>query len=68
MNKADLIKDIRGSTGSGFITRIGLARYMGASSPKSVDRYLVDLERVDGKYYFIPDVAESIIIHKGLRM
>lgn len=67
VNKADIVKDMRGLTGSGFITRIELAKYMGTNSPKSVDRYLTELERIDNKYYFIPDVAESILSRRGCR-
>ena len=61
MNAKKIETDIKQFVGGGFITRQQLARYMGRRDPHSVDRYLVDLERVNGKYYFIPDVAETLI-------
>lgn len=33
---------------------------MGVKDPKNVDKYLFGLERVDEKYYFIPDVASAL--------
>lgn len=66
MNKSELIADLKRSCGgSGFITRNQVCLYFGNSCPKSVDRYLHDLERVNAKYYFIPDVAGNIIKYRG---
>lgn len=67
MNKSELVKDMKSATGSGFITRIELARYMGFSCPKGVDKYLQPLQRVDDKRYFIGDVADAILMHGGYR-
>lgn len=60
MTKTELVKSMQAHTGSGFITRIQLAGYMGYKNPTSVAKYLHGLERVDKKY-FIPDVADSIL-------
>ena len=60
MNKTELIKDMKSSTGSSFITRTKLAAYMGKKNPRHIDKYLDGLEHV-GVNYFIPDVAEAIM-------
>lgn len=57
MDKQTLIRDMKQTCKSSFITRKGLAEYMGIKDPKNIDKYLFGLERVNGKYYFIPDVA-----------
>lgn len=61
MERKDLIKSMKAEAGAGFITRQGLSRFMGVKDPRNVDKYLAGLERVSGKYYFIPDVADSLI-------
>lgn len=63
MLKSEIAKDMQKATGSSFITRSGLQKYMGCKDVKTVDKYLDGLERVSGKYYFIPDVAESLKRH-----
>lgn len=60
MNKAELVKDLKSYANSGFITRKKFADYMGVSDAHNVDKYLSGLDRVNGKYYFIPDVAENL--------
>ena len=60
MNKTELTKAMQNHTGSSFITRLELMKFMGYKNPSSVDRYLHSLERVD-KRYFIPDVAGKLI-------
>lgn len=60
MDKQSLIRDMRSYCNSGFITRQKLAEYMGLKNPRHVDKYLNELERVNGKYYFIPDVATRL--------
>lgn len=60
MDKQALIKDMKATFGSAFITRNGLSQYMGIKNPQNVDQYLYGLERVNGKYYFIPDVAQVL--------
>ena len=61
MNKQEIVRTFRSITGAVFITRKQLADLMGMKDPHGVDRYLKGLERIDNKYYFIPDVAEVLI-------
>lgn len=65
MTKAELTADIRRACGGGFITRKQLAEYFGRACPKSIDKYLDGLDRINGKYYFAGDVAESILKYRG---
>lgn len=62
MTKSELVADMRRYTGAGLINATQLARYLGK---KNVDRerqkYLKGLHPVVGKYYFIPEVVESIL-------
>ena len=60
MTKTELINDMKKACGSSFITRRKLANYMGINDVHTVDRYLAALQRIDNKYYFIPDVAEVL--------
>lgn len=57
MDRAELIRDMKQFSKSSFITKKKLADYMDISDPQYVQKYVADLERVDNKYYFIPDVA-----------
>ena len=57
MDKQSLIRDMKSAFGSAFITRQQLSQYMGIKNPKNVDQYSKGLEKVNGKFYFIPDVA-----------
>lgn len=57
MDKRELVRDMKQYCGGGFIKRQQLANYMGIKDPHNVDKYLHGLERVEGKYYFISDVA-----------
>lgn len=66
MTKAELSADLRRhGGGSGFITRKQLADYFGVSEPRAIDKYLIGLERVSGKYYFIGDVSNNIFNNLG---
>lgn len=61
MKRTDLIADLRRYVGGGgFITRQGLADYLGYSDPHSVDSLLQGLERVKGKLYYLGDVADVL--------
>lgn len=60
MNRSDLIRDMKSYCGGSFITRQKLAQYIGMKDPHGVDRFLYGLERIDGRHYFIPDVAEVL--------
>lgn len=60
MTKTELANDMKRFCGCSFITRKKLADYMGKKDPHAVDKYLYGLDRVDGKDYFIPDVANVL--------
>lgn len=63
MIKSEIANDMKKAIGSSFITRLQLKEYIGCKDIKTVDKYLYGLEKVSGKYYFIPDVAESLKRH-----
>lgn len=67
MTKGELIEDMKRATGSAFITRKGLAQYMGKKDPHGVEHILFKLERVDKRYYFIPDVAEALLLLRDVQ-
>lgn len=60
MDKQSLIRDMKSYCNSSFITKRKLANYMGIKDCNHVNEYLRDLERINGKYYFIPDVAARL--------
>lgn len=61
MKRADLIADLRRFVGGGgFITRQGVANYLGYADPHAVDPLLHGLERVKGRLYFLGDVADAL--------
>ena len=62
MTKQELIKDMKAFSGSGFMTRQQLCKYMGYADPHKVDRYLRCLTSVT-KRYFIPDIAA--VLHES---
>lgn len=62
MSRTDLAADMkRFCDGGGFITRKKLADYMGIKDPRAVARYLHGLVAIDGRYYYIQDVANELI-------
>ena len=69
MNKRELEADMRRFVGNdgGFITISGIANYIGVKSHHSVDKYVIGLDRINGKYYFIPDVADSMLKLGGVK-
>lgn len=68
MTKKDLILDMKKHVGGGsFITVTGLQKYIGVRSHHSVDKYIIGLERINNRYYFIPDVADSILRTGGVK-
>lgn len=61
MTKQEIQRDMRAFVGGGFITRTQFAAYMGIKDPrKAKTKFLEGLEKVDGKFYFIPDVARAL--------
>ncbi len=63
MNKQELIREMKKSSESeGFITAAKVAKFLGVTNVSQCKyKYLSGLERVDGKYYFIPDVANVLM-------
>ncbi len=63
MKKQDLIRKMeQAAETQGFITASQFARFMGCTNiSKCKYKYLSGLDRVDGKYYFIPDVAAVLM-------
>lgn len=57
MDRRELINDMKTYVGGSFFTRQKLSEYMGIQNPKNVDKYLQGLERVNGKFYFVNDIA-----------
>lgn len=62
MTVQELIRDMRRHTGgAGMITVAEFAAFMAQTNHDRVKKkYLIGLEAVDGKYYYIPDVARAI--------
>ena len=61
MTKQELVRDIERLYGRrSFITRKEFAELMGIN-PKNIGDRLDGLMKVEGKYYFIPDVADRLI-------
>ena len=62
MEYRDLVRDMRRHCdGASFITISQLAAYMDQSHAQSVKhKYLRGLDAVEGKYFWIPDVAKAI--------
>lgn len=61
MKRSDLVADLRRYCGGGgFITRQGLAAYLGYADPHRVDYLLSGLGRVNNKLYFIGDIADAL--------
>lgn len=66
MTKQEIQRDMRAFVGGGFITRTQFAAYMGIKDPrKAKTKFLEGLEKVDGKFYFIPDVARVLYERRG---
>lgn len=65
MNKQELIREIKKTSNSeGFITASQFARFIGVSNVSQCKyKYLSGLDKVDDKYYFIPDVATVLMNH-----
>ncbi len=63
MNKQEIVRKFEQATGGqSFITASQFARLMGCSNvDKCKNKFLSGLERIDGKYYFIPDVAAVLL-------
>ncbi len=63
MTKQDYIKSMRSSVGGAyFITVTELCAAIGMKKTDSVKKYVTGLPRLNGKYYFIPEVAEKMML------
>ena len=61
MNRLELQRSLERFTGgASFVTVAQFQKYMGVSR-STAQRKLKSLERVDGKYYFIPDVVAEMM-------
>lgn len=62
MQKHELVNAMKPyANGGAVITRQEVAHFLGVRNPAHVDRYLYGLQRISGKYYFIPDVADALL-------
>ena len=62
MDKRELKKEMKAHTGGSFITARQLTIFLGARDQHKVrEKYLRGLDRVSGKYYFIPDVVNRLM-------
>jgi len=67
MTKSDLIRDMKTFTGAGVISASELTRYLGCKNAHRIkEKYLIELQPVASKKYFIPDVAEAIMARRFL--
>lgn len=62
MNYSEVKKELeRSIDGSSFCTLQQVVRFMGLKNPDRVKKtYLDGLDRVNGKFYFVPDVARRL--------
>ena len=61
MIKSDIAKALRRSCQSEFITRQQIAKAFGIKNSRYVKDYVDGLDKIDGKYYLIDEVAENIL-------
>lgn len=66
MELRDIKRELSSAAGgAGMITKSQLLRYMGRSiHSRSANSYLEGLEAVDGKYFFISDVAKRLYLRQ----
>lgn len=56
MTRQELIRDMKAFSGSSFMSRHQLSKYMGFADPHTVDKFIRGLPSIS-KRYFIPDIA-----------
>lgn len=62
MDKAELRKDLKKHVkGAEVITKKELMIFMGIEKYDHIRKYVAGLNAIDGKYYFISDVASKLI-------
>jgi hypothetical protein len=57
MEKQKLIDEMSRQAGAMFATKTQIAAWFGIKDTHYINRYVDGLKAVDGKYYFIPDLA-----------
>ena len=67
MTKKELVADMKQFCGGSFITTTGLQRYLGVKSHHTVKKYTDGLDCIEGKFFFIPDIAEAMKEHGSVR-
>ena len=61
MDKKTLIYEMKKTSGSMFATKTDIAAWFGVKDRHTVNRILGGLKSVDGKYYFIPELADVLL-------
>ena len=57
----------RVSESQGFVTATQFTKFMGQKTVNYMkEKYLNDLECIDGKYYFIDDIAEMLMKRRAI--
>lgn len=60
MQKQAMINEMEKSSGILFATKKQVADWFGISDQHYISKYLHGVEAIDGKYYFIPEIAEVL--------
>ena len=55
-----MIQEMKKTNGTLFATKKQVAGWFGISDQHYVSKFLQGIEAIDGKYYFIPDIAEVL--------
>ena len=61
MIKSDIVKALQRSCHAEFITRQQIAKAFGIKNSRYVQSYVDGLDKIDGKYYLIEEVADNIL-------
>ena len=60
MEKKMLINEMKKQAGTMFATKTDIAAWFGLKDRHTVSRILDGVKSVDGKYYFIPEIADIL--------
>lgn len=64
MTKQDIVQGMQhvvGSSDANFITMTQICRFIGVKKPEHAKKYVKGLDRLNGKYYFIREVASLMM-------
>ena len=62
MIKSDVVKAMRDTVGGGwFINKTDIAKTLSMARPESANKYVEGLQKVTGRLYYIPEVADKIM-------